>query len=128
MLERLPFCKPEAFHDFRHPIGSAEVAHQIVFEADIKSRSARIALPRATATKLSIYPAGFVSFGSKNKQSAELRHPASKFNVRAAAGHVRGNGDRSGLTRALNDLRFLHVKLRIQHIVRNFFALEHSAE
>ena len=89
MLELLAFFEPKPLHDFRHPIGSAEVAHQIVFEADIKSRSARIALPRATATKLSIYPAGFVSFGSKNKQSAELRHATSKLNVGAAAGHVR---------------------------------------
>src|SRR5438132_3496679 len=98
MLEFLAFFKAEAFHDFRHPIGCAEVAHQIVFKADIKSRSARIALTRATPAKLSIYPARFVSFGSENKQSAELRHPASKFNVCAATGHVRGNGDRSGLS------------------------------
>ena len=29
---------------------------------------------------------------------------------------------------ALHDLGFLHVELRVQHVVRNFLALEHSAE
>ena len=32
------------------------------------------------------------------------------------------------LARALHDLRFLHVIFRVQHVVRNFFALQHAAE
>ena len=36
MLKLLAFFKPEALHDFCHPIGSAEIAHQIVFETDVK--------------------------------------------------------------------------------------------
>ena len=31
-----------------------------------------------------------------------------------------------GLTGARDNLRFLHVKFRVQHVVRDFFALEHS--
>src|SRR5439155_4082486 len=112
MLELLAFFEPETLHDFRHPIGRAEIAHQIVFEADIKTRSARVALARATSAKLSIYPARFVAFCSENKQSAELWHAGPKFNVSAASGHVRGNRDRAGLARAHYDLSFLHVKLR----------------
>ncbi len=36
MLELLAFLEPEALHDSRHPIGCAEIAHQIVFKTNIK--------------------------------------------------------------------------------------------
>ena len=67
MLELLAFFQPETLHDFRHPISRPEIAHQVVLEADIKTRSARIALARATPAKLSIYPARFMAFCSENK-------------------------------------------------------------
>src|SRR5438105_9341979 len=115
MLQLLAFFEPEAFHDLRHSISCAKVPHEIVLEADIESRCARIALARATSAKLSIYPARFVSLGSENEQSAILRHSWTEFNVGAAAGHVRRNCHRSGLTRARHDLRFLHMKFCVQH-------------
>ena len=49
MLKLLAFFKPEAFHDFCHAIGGAEIPHQIVFKTDIKARRARVALARATS-------------------------------------------------------------------------------
>ena len=54
MLELLAFLEAEALHDFRHAIGRAEVAHEIVFEADVKARDARIALARAASAQLAI--------------------------------------------------------------------------
>src|ERR1700693_3468749 len=127
MLELLALFEPEALHNLRHSISCAEIAHEIIFEADIKSRSARIALTRAASAKLSIYPPRFVSLRSKNKQSTILRYARTELNVGAAAGHVRRDRYRSGLARAHYDLGFLHVKLRVQHVVRNFFALQHPA-
>ena len=37
MLQLLAFFEPEALHDLRHSISCAEIAHEIVFEADIKA-------------------------------------------------------------------------------------------
>ena len=69
-----------------------------------------------------------MSFGSENKQSAILRHTWTELNIGAAAGHVGRDRHRSRLARAHYDLCFLHVKFRVQHVVRNFFPLQHSAE
>ncbi len=49
MLKLLTFLKPEAFHDFCHAIGGAEVPHQIVFKTHVKSRCARVALACAAS-------------------------------------------------------------------------------
>ena len=40
MLELLAFFETEALHDFRHAIGRAEVAHEVVLEADVEARVA----------------------------------------------------------------------------------------
>ena len=64
MLELLAFFEAEALHDFRHAIGRAEVAHEIVLEADVKARRARVALARATAAQLPIDAARFVTLGA----------------------------------------------------------------
>src|SRR5207237_7730826 len=98
VLQLLTFFQSETLHNFRHPIGRAEIAHEIVFEADIEPRSARIPLARATSAKLSIYTPRFVTFCSKDKQSAKLRNTGSKFNIGTASGHVRRNCHRAGLS------------------------------
>ena len=48
MLELLAFLEPETLHYSRHAIGCAEVAHEVVLEADIKAGTAWVALARAT--------------------------------------------------------------------------------
>ena len=70
MLEFLAFLEAEALHDFRHAIGRAEIAHEIVFEADVKARAARIALARATSAQLPIDAARFVPLRADDKQAA----------------------------------------------------------
>ena len=67
MLKFLAFFEPESLHDFCHAIGGAEIAHQIVFEADVKSRAARITLACAASAKLPIDTARFVTLGADNK-------------------------------------------------------------
>src|SRR5204863_10094699 len=128
MLELLTFLETKALHDSRHPIGCPEVAHQIVFEADIESRTAWITLPRAAPTQLSIDAARFVTLRADDIKTSTVWNTGSKLDVGSAPGHVRRNRDRARLTGALHDLGFLHVKLRIQNVVRNFLALEHSAK
>ena len=73
MLELLAFLEAEALHDLRHAIGRAEVAHEIVFEADVKARAARIALARATAAQLAIDAARFVALGADDEKPARVR-------------------------------------------------------
>ena len=128
MLELLAFLEPEALHDFRHAIGRAEVPHQIVFEADVETRAAGIALARATSAQLPIDPARFVALGADHEKSAAFRHAFAELNVGAAARHVRRDRDRPRLPGALDDLGFLHVELRVEHVVRNFFPLQHPAQ
>src|SRR5260370_34148158 len=128
MLQLLPFLETEALHDSGHPISRAEVAHEIVFEADVKSRTAGIALARATPAQLSIYPASFVPLGADHHQTARCRYARTELNVGAAAGHVGRNRDCPRLTSTRDDLRLLHMIFGVQHVVRNFFAFEHSAE
>ena len=109
MLEFLAFLEAEALHDLRHAIGRAEVAHEIVFEADVEARAARIALARATSAQLAVDAARFVPLGADDVEAAALRHAGAEFNVGAAARHVGGDRDRARLAGAGDDLRFLHV-------------------
>ena len=69
MLEFLAFLESKPLHDFRHPVGRAEIAHQVVLETDIKARTARIALARATPAQLSIDTACFVALSANDHQS-----------------------------------------------------------
>ena len=49
---------------------------------------------------------------------------AAKLNIRAASGHIGGNGDRAGHTGQADNLRFLLVIARVQHIMFDFFLLQ----
>src|SRR2546423_9895230 len=111
MLQLLAFFEAEADHDARHSMRRVEVAHQIIFEADVKSRSARVALSRTTPAQLSIDPARFVALRADNEEPALVGHTGTEFNIGPAAGHVGRNRDCSRLSGALNDLRLLHVQI-----------------
>ena len=100
MLQLLAFLEAEALHDFRHAIGRAEVAHEVVLEADVKASRAGIALARATAAQLAIDAARFVALGADDVKAAFVRHAGAEFNVGAAAGHVGRDGDCAALTGA----------------------------
>ena len=88
MLQLLAFFEAEALHDSRHSIRRAEVAHQIIFEAHVKSRSAGVALSRTTPAQLSIDSARFVALRADNEEPALISHTGPEFNIGAAAGHI----------------------------------------
>ena len=73
MLEFLAFLEAEPLHDFRHAIGGAEVAHEIVFEADVEPRAARVALARATPAQLPIDAPRFVTLRADDEEPALVR-------------------------------------------------------
>src|SRR5581483_2356938 len=104
MLELLTFFESEALHDLCHSIGRPKVAHQVVFEADIKPRRARVALSGATASQLSIDPARLMSFGADHHQAAQLGYAGTELNIWAPPRHVRGNRYRARLAGAPHDL------------------------
>ena len=126
MFQLLPFFETETFHDLRHAISGAKIPHQIVFEADVETRRTRIALTRTTSAQLSIDATRLMSLRPDHVKTAPVRDALPKFNVRAAPGHVRRNRDRSSLASAGDDLRLLHVKFRVQDVMRNLFALQHA--
>ena len=81
MLKFLSFFQAKPLHDPGHAVGRAEVAHEIVFKADVKTRAARIALARATAAQLPVDSARFVAFRSDDIESAAVRHGLTQFDV-----------------------------------------------
>src|SRR6186713_2538005 len=128
MLERLVLLHAETFHHLRHAIRSAEIAHEVVFEADVEAAEARVTLARATPAELAIDTPSFVTLGTNDVQATDVRNAWAELNVGAAAGHVRGDRYAARLTGTRDDLGFLHVILRVQHGVRNLLALEHARE
>ena len=128
MLEFLTLLHPEALHDLGHPIGRAEVAHEVVLEADKKLRTARVALTRATSAQLPVDTPRFVALGADDVEPAGALHPGAEFDVRAAARHVGRNGHGARLAGPGHNLGFLEVEFRVEDIVRDFFPFEHAAE
>ena len=50
------------------------------------------------------------------KSPPDFGHAVAELNVGAAAGHVRRNRHGARLARARDDLRFLHVILRVENV------------
>ena len=121
MLQFLPFLQPHLLHVF-HDLVRAEQAHQIVFERDEEVRRARIALARATSAQLPVNAPRLVPFRGEHVQAAQFGDAGAKFDVRAAARHVRGDGDRAALAGAGDDFGFLLVILRVEDGVNELLA------
>ena len=69
-----------------------------------------------------------MALGAEDDQAAQVGHAFAELDVRAAAGHVRGNRDGVPLSGARDDLGLLAVILGVEDAVRDFLALEHPAE
>src|SRR5207244_2192995 len=123
VFERLALLHAEALHEARHAFGGAEVAHEVVLEAHVETREAGIALARAAAAKLAVNAPRLVALGREDLEAAEFGDAGAEFDVRAAARHVCGNGDRALLPRARDDFRLLLVIARVENGVRNLRAL-----
>ena len=125
MRQFLAFFKPHSFHHFHNAVG-AEQPHQIVFERDEKVRRTGVALARAASAQLAVNAARFVAFGGQHVQAAEFGDAGAEFDVRAAAGHVGGNGHRAALAGARDDFGLLLVIFRVENGMNDAFALEHA--
>src|SRR5947209_6799 len=97
-------------------VQTAEADHLVVID-----------LPLRLDLVLDALPLGRVGDFARLLSSEELRIAAEE-NVRAAAGHVRGDRDGALVAGLRNDLRFALVILRVQDDVRHALALEHRAE
>ena len=60
-----------------------------------------------------------MAFGTEYVQTTKIWYAFGQFDIRTTTSHVGGNGHRAALAGAGDDLRFLLVKLRVQHAVRN---------
>ena len=73
VLDGHAFFHAQALHQTRNAVG-AEDAHQVVFERQIETRAARIALAASAAAQLVVDAARFVPFGAEDMQPALRDH------------------------------------------------------
>ena len=69
-----------------------------------------------------------MALGADDVEAASLGDSFAKFDVGAAARHVRRDGDGARVAGAGNDLGLLHVVFGVEDGVRNLLQLEHAAE
>jgi hypothetical protein len=103
------------------------VAHQqVVLKADEETRLARVPLPPGAAPELEIHAVALVSIRADHIEAAQGGDPiafhlvlASQPDVGPAAGHVRGDRDRTDPAGARDHARFPRVVLRVQDLARD---------
>ena len=118
---------PMRFRDQRH---HAVAPDQVVVERDEEARGAGIALPAGAAAQLMVDALALVPVGADHVEAAErgdglavaLIRPAEP-DVGAAAGHVRRDRDRAERAGPGDDLRFVRILARVQHVVRHAAAV-----
>jgi hypothetical protein len=71
--------------------------------------TAWITLACAASEELAIDPLGFVTFGGDDMKAADLGNALAKLNVRAASGHIGGDGNAAGQAGIGNDPGFFLV-------------------
>ena len=86
-----------------------------------------IALPLFADLLLDLFALGRIGDVLRLLIGQELRVAAEK-DVRAAAGHVRGDGDSGLVARLGHDFRLALVMFGIEHDVRHALPLEHRRE
>ena len=141
MRKHLALLRAQSIHEARDPLG-AEEPHEIIFQRQEELRRTRITLTAGASTQLPVDAPRFMALGADDVQAADLHdvdlvsvrilhlgrfrigHAGSEFDVGAAAGHVRRNRHRGGLTRARDDLCLTLVILRVQHVVLKSGATE----
>ncbi len=152
-FDRLARLHAHPGHERLHARRIAENAHQIVFERQIEPAGSRIALAAGTAAQLIVDAPRFVALGADDVQAAGGQHllvafapvvvnllqlglvrildgvdlrlrAAAEHDVRAAARHVGGNGDRAGPAGLGDDVRLALMLLGVEHLVRDLRALQ----
>ena len=115
-LERLVVLHAQAFHHPGQPV-RGEPAHEVVFEGDEEPRGARVALAARAPSQLVVDAARLVALGADHMEAARVLDAGAELDVRAAAGHVRCDGDRTRLPGAGDDRRLALVLLRVEDLV-----------
>src|SRR5271157_5514820 len=106
----------DALHEALDSI-RAEEAHQLVFEGEVKSRRAGVALTPGAPAQLVVNSARLVALGADDVQAAGFRHALAEHDVRAAAGHVRRDRHLPVPPGVRHYLRLALVMLRVQNVV-----------
>src|SRR5581483_8691509 len=153
VFERLVLLHAEELHPARDPVGR-EDAHEAVFEREIETARARVALASRTAAQLVVDAPRFVALRADDVQAAGGEHfvvallplgldafalgvlglgrqgrelgfeRTAQHDVGTAAGHVRGDRHGARAARLGDDVRLALVLLRVEHLVRDFFLLQ----
>ena len=69
-----------------------------------------------------------MTFGTHDKETAKFLDAVAEHDIRATAGHVRRNGYRTLLAGILDDLSFLFMILRIEHVMLDAMLLQNGTE
>ena len=127
MLQLLAFLKTHLLHHLHDAVGT-EQAHQIVLQRNEKVRRSRVALARTASAQLPVNAPRLVAFRAQHVQTAHFGHAGAELDVRAAARHVRGDGDGAALAGARDNFRFLLVIFRVQDRMNQSIAFEHPRQ
>ena len=100
---------------------TSEQPHEVVFQRNIKLGNTRISLTAGTTAQLVVDSSGFMTLRADNPQSAGSSCLVVQLDIGTTTRHIGGNGDRSMLTRLLNDLRFQFVEFGIQDVMLDSF-------
>jgi hypothetical protein len=104
--------------------GEAVEAYEVVVEADVHLGLAWVALPAGSSEELSVDAAFLVAFGADDGEPSESAGFVVELDVGAAASHVGGDGDGSGLAGLGDDLGFLGFAFGVEDAARDAFGLE----
>ena len=69
-FDRHALFHSQTLKQVRHPL-LGEDAHQVIFQRQVETRRARVALAASASTELIVYAARLVAFGAKDKQAAK---------------------------------------------------------
>ena len=108
-------------------LGGTEPLKKFVLERQHELGATCITLASGTTGQLPIDSKSIVALGAYDMEPACFGDTRAELNIRAAAGHVRGNGDASGLSGLGHDLGFLLVVTSVEDSMGNVRAIEHGA-
>ena len=123
----LILCHAHGINYLHGPFGTKQ-AHQLILQGNIEPGFAGVPLTAGTASKLVIDTSGFMAFCADDLQPAQFFHAFAQLDVRTTAGHIGGDGNSASLARQRNDLRFLGMVFRIQHLMLDAFHFQHPAQ
>ena len=91
----------------------AEQPHEVVLQGNIKFGFPGISLTSGTSPQLIVDPPGLVTLGADNLKTARLSGEIVQLDIRTAAGHVGGDGNRPVNAGVRHDLRLQLVELGV---------------